>query len=39
MAMADELVDDVNRAVEWLDHHFTFSDTQVCIVLGSFRAC
>jgi glutamate decarboxylase len=29
MAMADELVDDVVRAVEWLDHHFQFSDTQL----------
>lgn len=26
MAMADELIDDIDRAIEWLDHHYVFND-------------
>jgi glutamate decarboxylase len=26
MSMADELIDDIDRAIQWLDHHFVFND-------------
>ncbi len=29
MSMVDELVKDIHRAIEWLDHHYTFSDAEV----------
>ena len=29
MSMVDELMKDIQRAVDHLDHHFTFSDNQV----------
>ena len=29
MAMVDELIKDIQRAIEWLDHHYTFTDAEV----------
>ena len=29
MSMADELVADIRRAVDYLDHHYIFNETQV----------
>ncbi|KAK9833735.1 hypothetical protein WJX74_004401 [Apatococcus lobatus] len=29
MSMVDELIKDLHRAIEWLDHHYTFSDTEM----------
>ena len=29
MSMVDELMKDIQRAVDHLDHHFTFTDNQV----------
>ena len=29
MSMVDELIKDLHRAIEWLDHHYTFSDAEV----------
>ena len=29
MAMVDELIKDIHRAIEWLDHHYTFTDKEV----------
>ena len=26
---ADELISDIQRAIEWLDHHFVFNDNTV----------
>jgi glutamate decarboxylase len=36
MGMADELVADIGRAIEYLDHHYTFNDTQLLALKKSF---
>lgn len=29
MSMVDELIKDIHRAIEWLDHHYTFTDKEM----------
>ncbi|KAK9845671.1 hypothetical protein WJX84_007220 [Apatococcus fuscideae] len=29
MSMVDELIKDIGRAIDWLDHHYTFTDTEL----------
>lgn len=29
MAMVDELIADISRAIDWLDHHYIFNDSQL----------
>ena len=41
MSMVDELIKDIGRAIDWLDHHYTFTDTEVAswLSLATCWAC